>query len=289
MSVTSSTSGAYVTMNWSVASTITVSGLTFNFDHVQWTLAGYSNPSAPGAGSTGAELVGYSTAWSGSVTAVYKRSGHSDQFVTESISGTTGPQPVTGQSVSISGSGSNDHAIVSFTASCSGGTVTAATLYQDGVSVYSNSGSLGSSYSQTVDLVVGYNASHNYQATATFSDGSSATSAVQPVVTGSPPGPPPSPPPAPPDVTNLSGVINGSGQAVLNWTGSASGYTVYRHGSAIGSTTGAPFTDTSTPTARPVSYYVVPYNTGSGGTTNGNPSNTVTFSAITDSAGILIG
>lgn len=93
-----------------------------------------------------------------------------------------------------------------------------------------------------------------------------------------------SPPAAPATPTGLYGYNTTGSNRVVVWSGSASGFLVYRNGSQIGSSGSNSYTDTSP--VVPGTYTVYAYNSGPGGTTYSGIS--ANLDVEPDSGGVLI-
>jgi hypothetical protein len=243
-------SNDYVQIVWSFASTITVAGLVFSFSRVDATLAGVASPNHSGS-SSDLERPGFSTGFSYNVQATYTRAGHSDQYVTDSGSGTTQAEPAAAAPGAISSAsvtpGASGVAGVSWSASSG-----AAGYYvaRDGSQIADTTGTslndsglgAGSYHTYTITPY-----SKNTSGARTNGSGISASGyagGTAPITPGTP---------------SLSGSTGGGGQAYLSWTAASNAvsYTVNSgsHGSTSTSGTSCYFsigystTDTFTVTA----------------------------------------
>ena len=151
-------------------------------------------------------------------------------------------------------------ATTSDTASSVGLSWTASTGGATGYTVYRNGTALGTTTTATyTDSTVAPSTTYQYTVDAYNSGGThSAQSTVLPVTT-------PAASPAPSVPTGLATTSDTASSVGLSWTastGGATGYTVYRNGTALGTTTTATYTDSTVAPSTTYQYTVDAYNSG---------------------------
>lgn len=171
--------------------------------------------------------------------------------------------------MSVIGNGSNDFAVVTW--DFEPRLMSSVTIQG---TVYSASGNTGSKSKQ-----IGWSTTCSWSAVDTSGTNYSGSITTAPAPA----------PPSPPNPATDASVTGGTGSGpVVQWTassGGATGYEIRRGGVSVGSIGSSPYTDTSNPTTRPLTYQVFAYNQNVSGTAYATGSNIVTLGG--DSVGIL--